>query len=318
MILTCPNCSSQFKVSLEVLGNKGRNVRCSACGETWFEDSYLSELDKDASDNDSEIFESYNNNEKQNSEIFDNNDIEKIDIPDAVKPQEDSGYITDRLVFNKNHNNGSDTCKKTSYFISAIVFIVILAYLLFFSSSIMQSSPYMQAFYSILGIRMEVPTSDKVTFANLQASEDKGVIKVSGDIINLTDDIQVLKMLEISLKGGDGSEDNKIKWYAAPPKAILGAEESIKFISEYKLEKNSNTSFDVVKEHYNEGKEKKEKKYIIVRFVLSPALSSNNIVDYKKSMAKENKYRLDTDSGSKIDVKVGGNNQAHHEGESDH
>ncbi len=35
MIVTCPECSSRFKVDAEELGDNGRKVKCSICGHIW-------------------------------------------------------------------------------------------------------------------------------------------------------------------------------------------------------------------------------------------------------------------------------------------
>lgn len=37
MILTCPNCSTQFSVPDTALGAQGRKVKCSRCAHTWFQ-----------------------------------------------------------------------------------------------------------------------------------------------------------------------------------------------------------------------------------------------------------------------------------------
>ena len=36
MALTCPNCSTRFKVKSEALGDRGRSVRCAKCAHVWF------------------------------------------------------------------------------------------------------------------------------------------------------------------------------------------------------------------------------------------------------------------------------------------
>lgn len=36
MIVTCPHCQTRYQLRPESLGEKGRTVRCSSCGERWF------------------------------------------------------------------------------------------------------------------------------------------------------------------------------------------------------------------------------------------------------------------------------------------
>ena len=37
MRLICPNCAAQYEVPQEVIPEDGRDVQCSACGDTWFQ-----------------------------------------------------------------------------------------------------------------------------------------------------------------------------------------------------------------------------------------------------------------------------------------
>lgn len=36
MIITCPNCSSRFRLKADALGETGRNVKCAKCAHRWF------------------------------------------------------------------------------------------------------------------------------------------------------------------------------------------------------------------------------------------------------------------------------------------
>ena len=36
MIITCPNCAARFNLKDELLGDKGRNVKCAKCAHRWF------------------------------------------------------------------------------------------------------------------------------------------------------------------------------------------------------------------------------------------------------------------------------------------
>ena len=37
MRLICPNCDAQYEVPSEVIPEDGRDVQCSNCGDTWFQ-----------------------------------------------------------------------------------------------------------------------------------------------------------------------------------------------------------------------------------------------------------------------------------------
>ncbi len=53
MRLTCPNCGAQYEVPIEVIPQDGRDVQCSNCGDTWFQehpDKVISEEAHDTPD----------------------------------------------------------------------------------------------------------------------------------------------------------------------------------------------------------------------------------------------------------------------------
>ncbi|WP_421782942.1 zinc-ribbon domain-containing protein [Kiloniella litopenaei] len=41
MIVSCPECSSKFRIASDALGDSGRKVRCSSCRHTWFQEPDL-------------------------------------------------------------------------------------------------------------------------------------------------------------------------------------------------------------------------------------------------------------------------------------
>ena len=36
MIITCPNCSKQFKIDISLIPDEGRDVQCGSCNNIWF------------------------------------------------------------------------------------------------------------------------------------------------------------------------------------------------------------------------------------------------------------------------------------------
>ena len=50
MILTCPNCSTQYAVGDGAIPPQGRKVRCASCGESWFQEAEGEQAAEAASD----------------------------------------------------------------------------------------------------------------------------------------------------------------------------------------------------------------------------------------------------------------------------
>src|SRR4051812_46089196 len=45
MRITCPNCTSHFELPTELLGRKGRALKCATCGHAWYQTAQVGELD---------------------------------------------------------------------------------------------------------------------------------------------------------------------------------------------------------------------------------------------------------------------------------
>lgn len=45
MRITCPNCTAGFEIPTELLGRKGRIVKCATCGHSWFQAAVIDEID---------------------------------------------------------------------------------------------------------------------------------------------------------------------------------------------------------------------------------------------------------------------------------
>ncbi len=76
MIISCPNCQSNFNVKDELIPINGRKLKCSKCGHKWFF-KYKIEVDKSPEDQNTKIRNPISD-EVQNDTI----DNEKLDTPD--------------------------------------------------------------------------------------------------------------------------------------------------------------------------------------------------------------------------------------------
>ncbi len=45
MRITCPSCSSSFEIPSELLGKKGRALKCASCGHSWYQAAQVDSLD---------------------------------------------------------------------------------------------------------------------------------------------------------------------------------------------------------------------------------------------------------------------------------
>ena len=45
MRITCPNCTAGFEIPTELLGRKGRSVKCATCGHSWFQAAVIDEIE---------------------------------------------------------------------------------------------------------------------------------------------------------------------------------------------------------------------------------------------------------------------------------
>src|SRR4051812_45416930 len=45
MRITCPNCTASFELPTELLGKKGRALKCASCGHSWYQSAQVEDLD---------------------------------------------------------------------------------------------------------------------------------------------------------------------------------------------------------------------------------------------------------------------------------
>jgi len=45
MRITCPSCSSSFEIPAELLGRKGRALKCARCRHSWYQAAQVDSLD---------------------------------------------------------------------------------------------------------------------------------------------------------------------------------------------------------------------------------------------------------------------------------
>ncbi len=282
MILTCPNCQSQFKVKPDLIGDDGRKVRCTSCTEIWFQEPINAIVTHDEgvedegspSVDDVSIDDEITIDEPSGTEEHDPHDIDLIDegedanISISDLENDTEAVAKEKLKKPKVVLRSPQKQKQLiSYAIAASVFVIILSYLLLNSSSIIKRDPAMQTFYAMFGLVFEVPGKDLV-FSNVSVQKKGHDVILNGNIVNLASESRELPNVYAVLSDEHGQEEG---WIIEPALNQLEGEQKIGFMSVHPAQ-------DFHADDLN----------VSLRFALH----------------------------SKIDVKAGDNNQAHPE--SDH
>ena len=185
MILTCPNCYCQFKIGIAVFGREARHVKCTSCGEVWKQDPTLDDYSE-------EISEELKKNPSQKQDIFETEESEIAQTIEDETTTEDfiQGSKTRVEAFERNEG------RRLAQYVGGGIFLIILAYLLLVSSSMMQSHPAMQGFYKFFGIHMKLPDTWSLMFEDVKAERRESSVNVSGRIVNLSSQKWALPMIE--------------------------------------------------------------------------------------------------------------------------
>lgn len=243
MILTCPQCSANFKVPDGALGDNGRKVKCSDCGHIWHQVPETGDVlaaeeapaqEKDVVDVD--VPEDQGQSEQQ-PELQPEQAPEQQpeqqpgeDIPDAVKPQAEP---EEESVPAEPKEPLKDDVKSRAlgYAVAAVIFLATFTPLLFMADGMVKKWVGWLPFYDFFGI--ETPAlGDGLDFDRLYVKwNNEFDMEVKGFVINLTNKEQDVPVIEALLKDSKGKSLGG--WYIRLPQDRLEAENSLAFYSRY-------------------------------------------------------------------------------------
>lgn len=238
MILTCPQCETQFELDASLLLPDGKRVRCSACTHEW--------LQKPEGADEGEQSESVQPEDAQPDE---GNTTQQADIPEGVKPTHD-----DSPKENKANEKQSvidhlkDQENLMGYGAALLVFMVILILLTVFSGGLAKAWPAMKGLYNVIGVQVH-SAGQGLSFDRVSASYTRDQkVKIVGDVLNLTSHhVDVPQMTASMVVDGQALP---VQWAVDAKAKTIEAESKTRFTSEYHYEgesrpKSVTISFDL-------------------------------------------------------------------------
>jgi len=237
----------RYIVSEGAIGTSGRTVRCAHCSHQWFEQAeegldealfseddlapaslYVDTHDRSGDDDLPEDHELPTDDNDFQAIL--RKEIESAPIPEGVKPvQEEYDSVLAQLGPQKEVRVPSGA-KFSGYLTAALIWVFVLAGLLFAHPQISRVFPASNMIYSLVGLKPVMP-GEGLALDALRAQITEGKISLQGSVINLRDvDIKVPPIMATIVDQNEKPIDNVL---IAPPVANIKAEGQASFDAIY-------------------------------------------------------------------------------------
>lgn len=237
----------RYIVSEGAIGTSGRTVRCAHCSHQWFEqaeegldEALFSEDDAapaslyvdthDRSGGDDPLDDPEPPADDGDFQAILRKEIESAPIPEGVKPvQEEYDPVLAQLGPQKEVKLPSGA-KFSGYLTAALIWVFVMAGLLFAHPHISRAFPASNMLYSLVGLKPVMP-GEGLALDGLRAQITEGKISLQGSVINLRDtDIKVPAIMATIVDQNEKPIDNVL---IAPPVANIKAEGQASFDAVY-------------------------------------------------------------------------------------
>jgi len=208
MILVCESCQTRYLVPGRALGSDGRRVRCTNCGQEWYQEP---EARKPPPRVEKAVEE----------EPVEETPVEPI--PDSVRPVPEGSSVPVIQLEDKTEGGSSDRARYMGYAAAAAVVVGIAAALLLLQKPVTKAFPPSAIIYDTAGLKTTVE-GEELVFENLKAVADKNeqgvqVLAVEANILNLSKSDSTVPMVQTSLIRETGEVIDS--WLTPPPEKTL-------------------------------------------------------------------------------------------------
>ncbi|WP_020590931.1 zinc-ribbon domain-containing protein [Kiloniella laminariae] len=211
MILSCPECSSKFRLDSAALGTDGRKVRCSSCRHVWLQLPEEETTEIEVSDAAAE-----NSGSQVDGGSFDNETDDFSDEALSGPPPLDDDFVEPGKKIRNKRPKGfaPDRQEKKGRgglwgWLLLLLVLGGLGYGFWFERILIVSTvPEAMKLYALVDLEVEFPAGKGLEIENQKneraTNDGKKVIVVSGDVKNITGEVIIVPKLIGALLDQDG------------------------------------------------------------------------------------------------------------------
>lgn len=210
MFLTCEKCQTMWRLDENHLALGGRVVRCTVCGNTWFEKQVHVEGVTPEPDVQEEI---------QADASFSDILTEQMENDGASRAVAPIAVDADMPVIDYRPAGLGPNAFGAMTFL--LLFFVTVSAVFLLKSQIVKHYPAMTALYEAAGVPLRAP-GEGLSLTSLSARASGGQILLNGKVSNIGKASQDYPSFHVTLRGADGAFLKDWSIYAAPEQLAPG------------------------------------------------------------------------------------------------
>ena len=242
MILTCPDCSTQYSVKDGAIGPNGRTVRCSSCSATWFvsSDADSLALADNAREEITHIDPPGQTSASTPASAINPDTVDKpagepelSNRPATAKPVVGAHVqVRDKADRQRRNRRLAGVTMIWAVTLGLLLVAAILAYV--FRQDIVDENAAMASFYQVFGVEV---TTQGLDFEKPGPStshtiiDGRPVLVINGVVINRSTKTRTIPPVELSLVNGGGEVITK--WLVELGESEIGPKQRLPYMAQY-------------------------------------------------------------------------------------
>lgn len=210
MKITCPNCTTQFRINSEALGLVGRKVKCSKCDFSWHQNPDLDDLVQEPANEPAPSMDSATEPDQPDSEppVEAPSPTDMGDAPPIPEVEDDFGLRPRR------HRRPAKPPPKShgaliGWSVLGVITVAFVTGFILLRQTIVDAWPPAIQFYELAGLDVKVRFYG-LELRNLNSSQsyegDVPTLTITGEVVNISEQTQSVPQVRVGLINAAGRE----------------------------------------------------------------------------------------------------------------